>query len=120
MNVSSTRLSAIVLVLASAIPFSGGCTHKTGGSDAETQCVTACTAANACPDATQNDCPTLCNEYDSAATSAGCASQYDAFMSCLAGLPSQCTTSTCDGQLNALMTCIGPYCTNNPDSPVCK
>jgi hypothetical protein len=116
MNVALTRFFALLVLVASAIPFSGGCHKNSGQSD----CVTACAEANACPGAMQNDCATLCNQYDTAATSSGCTSQYDSFMTCLVGLPSECNTSSCDGQFSALSTCLGTYCMNNPTMPFCK
>jgi hypothetical protein len=105
--------ASLLALLATAL-IGAGCSGSTD------ECSDLCEAANKCPGAVALDCSTFCSEAETVASTAGCTSQYDDFLSCGAAASSVCgDTDPCATQATAFDACTTSYCSAHPTSTAC-
>jgi hypothetical protein len=90
-----------------------------GGSSAG--CVGLCTELNQCPGVTMSDCATACPDVDTFNQTSGCATKYDAEVTCILASSDKCNAATneCQGQVADYVSCASDYCNANPSTPGC-
>jgi hypothetical protein len=109
------RLPALLVLLALAVPVSGGCGNDPGDAD----CLTNCNFQYANCGFAVTDCATQCSDTGSQAADAGCTSQNDAYSHCLAGHLA-CDSQACTAEQQNFYACVMPYCAaNNGHAAIC-
>lgn len=105
--------SLLALGLLTLAAFVGGC----GGAD----CTSLCEDGKACDGANQDtDCAASCADSIDRADASGCRAEYDAIVSCGAGLADICDASSCADESTKFGECFTKFCTDNPDDEACS
>lgn len=111
------------LVFSAVLLTMGFCLGACGdsGSKAALSCVEICNLGNACPGATQENCPVWCSDMETQSGIAGCNAQWNAYLSCQSRHQDMiCSTANpCTAEAYAHFQCVHAFCTANPTSPAC-
>jgi hypothetical protein len=84
--------------------------------------------ATGCTSFDHGDCFQFCTDADDLATDGQCATQFDAYESCVSGLPDICTANSspdstvepaCSDKVAAYGECVLAYCNDNPSKDYC-
>jgi len=86
-------------------------------------CSSICEESKSCDGADPSvDCAESCSDSEAIADGTGCRALFDSIVSCASNAPDVCnsTGSLCNDEGSKYLDCVVTFCTDNPDTDVCK